>query len=142
MNKIEVFFSWFNKILQMKKSNKYFLLFAIGLLLHACTYDFIVKEELPPVDPTVPVSFSTQIIPIFISSCIACHKPGGQAPDLSTPNAYNSIKTMNLANTTAPETSLIYTYPSPTTTMHAWKKYSAAEAQLVLTWIQQGALNN
>jgi hypothetical protein len=126
----------------MKKSNIYFLLFVFGLLLNACTYDFIVKEELPPVDPNVDVLFSTQIIPIFEAKCTACHKPGGTAPDLTAANAYNSIKTMNLANTAAPETSLIYTYPSPTTTLHNWKKYSAAEAQLVLTWIQQGAKNN
>jgi mono/diheme cytochrome c family protein len=126
----------------MKKSNIYFLLFVFALLLNACTYDFIVKEELPPVDPTVDVLFSTQIVPIFAASCVSCHKPGGTAPDLTAPNAYNSIKTMNLANTAAPESSLVYTYPSPTTTLHTWKKYSAAEAQLVLTWIQQGAKNN
>ena len=126
----------------MKKSNIYFLLFVFGLLLNACTYDFIAEEELPPVDPTVTISFSTQIIPIFTDKCVACHKPGSTAPDLTAANAYNSIKTMNLANTAAPETSLIYTYPNPTSTMHTWKKYSAAEAQLVLTWIQQGAKNN
>jgi hypothetical protein len=127
----------------MKKSNIYFLLFVIGLILNACTYDFIVKEELPPIDVTVPVSFATQIVPIFNNSCVSCHKPGGQAPDLTAANAYNSIKTMNLANTAAPETSKIYTEPNPANTaVHTWKKYTAAEAQLVLTWIQQGAKNN
>jgi len=127
----------------MKRSKLYFLLFVFGLLLNACTYDFIVKEELPPVDPTVPVSFSAQIIPIYTNSCIACHKTGGQALDLTDANTYNSIKTMNLANTAAPETSKIYTEPNPANTaVHTWKKYSESEAQLVLTWIQQGALNN
>ncbi len=127
----------------MKKSKLYFLLAVIGLLLNACTYDFIVKEELPPVDPTVDILFATQIAPIFTSNCIACHKTGGQAPDLSsTASAYANIKSMNLVSTATPATSLIYTYPSPTTTIHTWKKYSAAEAQLVLTWIQQGAKNN
>jgi hypothetical protein len=127
----------------MKKSNIYFLLFVFGLLLNACTYDFIAKEELPPVDPNVDVSFSTQIAPIFTSKdCIACHKQGSQAPDLTAPNAYNSIKTMNLANTAAPESSIIYVKPNPDTVPVHYKKYSAAEAQLVLTWIQQGAKNN
>jgi hypothetical protein len=125
----------------MKKSKLYFLLFAFGLLLNACTYDFIVVEELPTINPNVELSFSTQIAPIF-SGCVSCHKAGSQAPDLSAAAAYAAIKSMNLANTTAPETSLIYTFPSPTTTIHAWKKYSAAEAQLVLTWLQQGAKNN
>ncbi len=126
----------------MKKSNFYILLFVFGLLLNACTYDFIAEEELPPVDPTVDVLFSTQIVPIFTAKCINCHKPGGESPDLTAANAYNSLKSGNYYNTAAPATSLIYTYPSPTTTMHTWKKYSAGEAQLVLTWIQQGAKNN
>jgi len=128
----------------MKKSNIYFLLFVIGLLLNACTYDFIVKEELPPVDTTVPVSFSKQIVPIFTTEgCVGCHKPGGQAPDLTAANAYNSIQSMKLVNTATPASSIIYTEPDPANTAkHTWKKYTAAEAQLVLTWIQQGAKNN
>jgi hypothetical protein len=124
----------------MKKLNKYLLLFLFGLLLNACTYDFIVKEELPPIDVTVPVSFSTQIVPIFANSCVSCHKTGGQSPDLSAANAYNGIKTMNLVNATTPESSIIYAFPGSSS--HSWKGYSASEAQLVLTWIQQGAKNN
>jgi len=126
----------------MKKSNIYFLLFVIGLLLNACTYDFILKEELAPVDPTVDILFATQITPIFTNGCVSCHKTGGQAPDLSAANAYASIKSMNLVNAAAPESSPIYNYPNPASTIHTWKKYSAAEAQLILTWIQQGAKNN
>ena len=124
----------------MKKLNKYLLLFLFGLLLNACTYDFIVKEELPPIDVTVPVSFSTQIVPIFTNSCVSCHKTGGQSPDLSAANAYSSIKTMNLVNATTPESSIIYAFPGSSS--HSWKGYTASEAQLVLTWIQQGAKNN
>jgi len=124
----------------MKKLNKYLLLFLFGLLLNACTYDFIVKEELPPIDVTVPVSFSTQIVPILTNSCVSCHKTGGQSPDLSAANAYSSIKTMNLVNATTPESSIIYAFPGSSS--HSWKGYAASEAQLVLTWIQQGAKNN
>ncbi len=126
----------------MKKSNIYFLLFVIGMILNACTYDFIVKEELPTIDPTVSILFASQIAPIFANSCVSCHKTGGQAPDLSAANAYNNLKSMTLYNTSTPESSLIYTYPNPTSTLHTWKKYSDAEAQLVLTWIKQGAKNN
>ena len=127
----------------MKKFTTYFLLFTVGLLLNACTYDFIAEEELPPVDPNVDVLFSTQIVPIFNSKCVDCHKPGGTAPDLTAANAYNSIMSMNLVNTANPPSSIIYTYPDPANaSTHSWKKYSAAEAQLVLTWIQQGAKNN
>ena len=126
----------------MKKSNIFFLLFVFALVFNACTYDFIVKEELPPINPDVDVLFSTQIVPIFTDKCVACHKPGGEAPDLTAANAYNSIKSLNLANTAAPATSVIYTFPNYQAPTHTWKQYSAAEAQLVLTWIQQGAKNN
>jgi hypothetical protein len=127
----------------MKKSNIYVLLFVFGLLLNACTYDFIVKEELPLVDPTVDILFASQIAPIFVSNdCIACHKTGGQAPDLTVANAYANIKSMNLVNTTTPESSILYNYPNPASSTHTWKKFSAADAQLILIWIQQGAKNN
>jgi len=130
----------------MKKSNIYFLLFALGLFLNACTYDYIAvppKEEPPVVDPTVTILFATQITPIFVSKCVACHTTGGTAPDLTAANAYAAIKAKSLINATTPESSLIYTYPNPANaSLHSWKKYSAAEAQLVLTWLQQGAKNN
>jgi len=126
----------------MKKSYIYSLLFVFALVLNACTYDFIAEEELPPVDPNVDVLYSTQIQPIFTDKCVACHKPGGEAPDLTAANSYNSIKSTNLVNLTTPASSVIYTFPGYQATTHTWKQYSAAEAQLVLTWIQQGAKNN
>ena len=127
----------------MKKSYIYFLLFAFGLLLNACAYDFIVKEELPPVDIKVPVTFAAKIAPIFISNqyqCISCHKTGGTAPDLTAANAYNSLNTLKLIDTTTPASSKILAIPGSST--HTWAKFSAAESQLILTWIQQGAKNN
>ena len=127
----------------MKKSNIYFLLFAFGLLLNACTYDFIVKEELPQIDPTVSIIFSSQIAPIFTNSqylCTSCHKPGGQSPDFTVANVYNSLITMNLIDTTTPASSKILTFPGSAS--HSWAKFSASESQMILTWIQQGAKNN
>ena len=127
----------------MKKSNIYFLLFAFGLLLNACTYDFIVKEELPQVDPTVTILFATQVAPIFISNqyqCTSCHKTGLTAPDLTAANAYNSLNTLKLIDTTTPASSKILTFPGSAS--HSWAKFSASESQLILTWIQQGAKNN
>ena len=127
----------------MKKSTFYFLLFAFVLLLNACTYDFIVKEELPPVDPTVTILFATQIAPLFSSNqyqCISCHKTGGQVPDLSVANAYSSLNTLKLIDTTTPASSKLLTFPGSAS--HSWAKLSASESQLILTWIQQGAKNN
>lgn len=126
----------------MKRSQIYILLFFIAVTVSSCTYDFIKKAE--PVNPSTPVSFATQILPIFNnnSNCTACHKPGGEPPDYTTANAYNSIISNNVVNTSAPETSLLYTFPAPATGTHTWKKYTDNQAQLVLLWIQQGANNN
>ncbi len=127
----------------MKKSNICFLLFVFGLLLNACTYDFIVKEELPPVDPTVTILYASQIAPIFVSNqyqCTSCHKTGATAPDLTAANSYASLNTSKLIDTATPANSKILTFPG--SSAHSWAKYSAAESQLILTWIQQGAKNN
>ena len=108
--------------------------------LTACNYDFIEIEK-----PGGKVLFSTQVEPVFNNNdnCTSCHKTGGQVPDLTTGNAYNSIVSMNLVNTTDPPSSLLYKVPDPgNSSEHTWKKYSAAEAELVLTWIEQGALDN
>ena len=108
--------------------------------LTACNYDYIEIEK-----PAGDVHFSSQIEPIFNNNdkCTSCHKPGGEAPDLTTGNAYNSIVSMKLVNTTDPPSSPLYKVPDPgNSSEHTWKKYSAAEAELVLTWIEQGALDN
>ena len=74
--------------------------------------------------------------------CIACHKTGGQAPDLTSANAYSQISS-KYVKTASAETSLIYTEPAPANAaVHTWKKYSASEAALVLAWIKEGAKNN
>ena len=87
-----------------------------------------------------PISFSTQVQPIFDAKCISCHKAGGTMPDLTAANSYTQVVPKYIDAT--PENSEIYSFPSPTTTVHAWKKYSSNEANLVLTWIKEGAKNN
>ena len=74
---------------------------------------------------------------------MSCHfsGTGGHSPDLTSTDVYSEIVPA-LVNTTAPESSIIYDYPSPSTDKHSWKKYSPAQAAYVLTWIQEGAKNN
>lgn len=126
--------------MNMKKSKIYLLIALLGLVFSACEYDFEAVEVIPPVEGDV--SFSASINPIFQNKCASCHKVGGvkPVPDLTTDNAYNSINSAKYINTDSPESSLIYTEPSPDGTHGG--KYSRAEAALVLTWIQQGAQNN
>lgn len=127
------------------KTLKY--IFVIGLLvsgLGGCKYDFIVPEEIPVSDPDNPVSFATQIVPIFTTdNCTSCHftGTGGHSPDLTGTNIYSEIVPA-LVDTLDPESSIIYDYPAPSTDKHSWKKYSSAQAAYILTWIEEGAKNN
>lgn len=118
------------------------ILFLVAIL-GACKYDFIVPEDILVIDPDDPdapeVSFAADILPIF-NNCTACHDTGGQSPDLTTGNAYNSINSNRYINKETPEESKIYTEPAPTG-KHP-KKYTAAQSALILGWIAQGAKNN
>jgi hypothetical protein len=116
--------------------------FVVTILFSQCKYDFIVPETITPPDPDGdPISYSTQIQPIFTAKCVSCHKPNGTMPDLTSNNSYNQVVPDQI-NTSKPEESLIYTFPAPSTSVHSWKKYSANEANLVLIWITEGAENN
>lgn len=107
-------------------------------LLGGCEYEFVEPEFIPP--PTDTVSFSTDIMPIFNTSCnmSGCHAAGAFAPDLSPANAYSNLQN-GFINTADPSSSLIYTAMA-TGSMKSFT--TPAEASVVLGWIQQGALNN
>lgn len=119
------------------------LTFTLAGMLFSCEYVHIVPEAPPEIDPEVPISFATQIETIFNTgnNCTACHKTGGTSPDLSTGQAYASIvpALINTVDTTA---SIIYWHAHPSSTTHAWKKYTVGEATIILEWIKQGAKNN
>jgi len=94
---------------------------------------------------TRDVSFASDILPIFNSSCNSsgCHNSGGKAPDLSSPNAYSSLSGSGYINTTEPVNSELYLWmtgkkgvPMPVSGIN--KDYNA----LILAWIKQGAQNN
>ncbi|NTW25957.1 MAG: hypothetical protein HGA37_14765 [Lentimicrobium sp.] len=112
---------------------------ALMTLLSGCEYEFVEPEVGPP--PPDVVSFSTDIMPIFNASCnmSGCHAVGAFDPDLSPANAYSSLSDGDYINTANPENSLIYTSMA-TGSMKSFTNTS--EANLVLAWIQKGALNN
>ncbi len=111
----------------------------LAFFITACNYDFVVEPELPPIDPDVEISFKDEIAPIFDAArCLGCHG-GNISPNLTAAAAYNSIVPA-LVNTGNPEESRIYTHALPSTN-HP-QKYSAAQAALLLAWIEQGAKNN
>ena len=129
----------------MKKHHNYFLIFISLLFLagfSSCQYE---NPYVTPINPQTKVSFSKDIQPIFTGTdnCVACHDGVNENPDLKPGSAYQSIMSMNLVDTTSPESSLIYWEPNPdNTAAHTWQKYSASEAALILQWIKQGAKDN
>lgn len=107
--------------------------------LQSCQYDW-----LDPIDPVIPdvVSYSANIQPIFDRSCNSsgCHSTGGVSPDLTPANAYNDLLAKNMINTASPESSRLYTKCATGGSMN--KFCQPGDPEIILKWIQEGALNN
>jgi hypothetical protein len=133
----------------MKKRSIFLIIVLFTLFMGSCKYSFIVPiaddvptDTVPDSIPGEGVSFSKQIQPIFDYKCITCHKSGSTKPYLTTDVSYNQVVPAHV-NSTKPEESDIYKYPAPAnSSLHTWKKYNSSEANLVLTWIKEGAKNN
>lgn len=111
---------------------------ALIALLSGCEYDYIQPDNAPI---TTEVKFSSDIIPIFETSCnmSGCHSAGATPPDLSPANAYTDLFQTAMIDTITPTNSVLYT------SMHSgsMKKYSTpTQTQTILAWIEQGAKNN
>lgn len=114
------------------------------LLIPGCYKDKTVIFETGE-EVTRPVTFVSDLVPIFNSSCngSGCHTSGGIAPDLTAANAHNALMGGNYINLSDPQNSEIYLWmtgkkgtPMPVGGIN--KDYNA----LVLAWIKQGAQNN
>ncbi len=98
---------------------------------------------------TQPVSFNKDIIPILTASCVlnsSCHLGANgvnQGVDLDSAVAYNSIIRKELVSTSDPLSSLLYVeVRSGEMPIAPFPPLSTAQQNLILEWIQQGALNN
>ena len=88
-----------------------------------------------------PISFADNIqTPIFNVKCAGCHNSSSPAGglDLTEGNAYANINNATYINLGTPPQSLIYTKPL---TSHG-ATYSTSEADIVLAWIEEGAIDN
>ena len=132
----------------MKKYKIFLLTVAISFLVSACIYDFIAPEPVvtpPPPTGNETVSFETDIIPIFTAGkCTDCHKAGGlqPIPDLTADKAYSSIATAKYVNVDSPEDSYLYQHIYVDQNSHTHHKFTSDQADLVLTWIEEGAQDN
>jgi hypothetical protein len=124
----------------MKKHSIFFAIILVSLLFTGCKYDFILPEEVPPVDPNVPVLFAAEVAPIFTTNtCTQCHKPGSQSPDLTQSKVYSEL-VPKYVNTSSPETSIILVHPGSAN--HSQAKFTQSQLSVILAWITQGAKNN
>jgi hypothetical protein len=131
------FYIFITKISLMKKILLIIAIFAGLMAWQSCQYDWIEEEPVPE-----SVSLAVDIIPIFISGCNSsvCHGSGGVKPDLTAENAYTSLFEENQIDLTVPENSILYKKMATGGSMN--KYTSLGDSDLVLKWIQQGALNN
>lgn len=117
------------------------IMVAVILLFSAAAFVSCEKYSYDPpkADLTTPVSFQTDIIPIFTgNNCTSCHS-GGLPLDLRPANAFESLTSRGDINVGSPESSKIYTElnSSPHNT-----RCSVDDRNKILAWITQGALNN
>ena len=107
-------------------------------MFQSCEYEWIEPEdaEIPDV-----ISYSVHIQPIFDRGCngSGCHTSGGPDPDLTSGLSYNSLLSGGYVNTENPEGSSLYT----SVRFGSMQVYAQlGDADYILKWIQQGALNN
>lgn len=121
----------------MKKRAIFLILILFSLFINGCKYDFILPVETTPINNGgQPISFATQIVPIFADKCITCHNT--QAPLLTADVAYAQIMIKDV-NTASPASSKLYINAS---SGNHYAKVSATQAALILQWITEGANNN
>ncbi len=127
------------------------ILISVFLLFANCINN--VEDQVPDI-PDGPVSYATQIQPIFNNSCggSACHTNGGSRSnvDLSTyQDAINSIgalyqteviKPGNADN--SPLVDKLDSNPEFGSQMPLGRRISSQDIGLIIAWINQGAENN
>jgi len=132
----------------MNKINNLILVFVFlfTIILTSCEWEQLEKPVVI-IDDT-PISFATDVIPIFDASCnmSGCHNAGAIPPDLSAGGAYLNLTSLGYieADTANAAQSKLWkrmndgTMPPP-----AYGGLLADTVRYkVLNWIKQGALNN
>lgn len=118
------------------------LLFIVFFAFSACEKAYLTSQQ---VEITTPVSFSSDIIPIFNASCATtnCHVNGGPPPNLTPSKAYDELTMLGYVDTSNAESSVLYKVITATTNpMPPSGPLPAEEIGYILAWIKQGAQNN
>lgn len=121
------------------KGKHLYLAVIIVFTISACEYDNPVPIAQ---DTDIPISFSANIQPIFDAGCngLGCHSVGAIQPDLTPGNSYNALFLNDMIDTLNPANSGLY-ISITTGSMNGYLS-NANDAELILSWIKQGALDN
>lgn len=116
-----------------------------GLIETGCYSDQLEPEPVI-IDPVDTISFSAEILPLLVSGCAQsiCHGPGANAPVLTSQGAYGSLTGEGFVNTSEPLESELYLWLIGDGGRAIMPPSGRDEQliELVLGWMQQGALNN
>lgn len=118
------------------------LLLLTGVLFTGCYKDIIVPDVVSSEDgPPQPVSFKTELAPLFNANCTAagCHVSGAHKPYLATDISYNQIVGGGFVNLALPKESILYKEVNGGMAQYISSK---ADRQKVYDWIRNGAPNN
>ncbi len=136
------------------KKNRYrkvitaILIIIVGIAFHACKYDTLENE---PCQLNIPdkVSFHADILPVLRGNCstAGCHSGGNPTGHLNLEDslAYGELSHAGSGyiNTGNPTHSLFYSQLiSVSQPMPPNGKLDDCTIEMILRWIQQGALNN
>ena len=124
----------------MKKLLYTCLVVLLGLGIIGCYKDVILPETIAE-GPPQPVSYNTDLKPLFNASCAlaGCHVSGAHKPFMTPDISYLQIVNGGFVNTVVPKESILYIKINSD-----MKEYipSATDRQKVYDWIRNGAPNN
>jgi hypothetical protein len=128
----------------MKPKFKFFSVAVLSIFLASCEKEYYYTPA--PLDPTVPVSFTTEVVPIFTTSCLGsgCHGTGGIAPILTADKAYSELTTKGYVvdSLVIANNPLYVSMTSTTDPMPPDGILGSDKIDKVKTWIIQGYKNN
>ncbi len=127
-------------------NKKLIILSVVALMIIATTgcYKDIISPGQDPNGPPQAVSFSGDLLPLFITNCATsgCHDGvPAHKPSLVADKAYSALVEGGFVNTVVPHTSTIYT-EIKSGSMPPSGALKASDMQKVLDWIRNGAPNN
>ncbi|HEY5969433.1 MAG TPA: hypothetical protein VIU35_15745 [Chitinophagaceae bacterium] len=127
----------------MKNLLKYTgLLLLVIIGLSGCYKDIVIPQlASDPDGPPQPVSFSTELKPLFAAKCTdaGCHVTGAHKPYLTPDISYTQIVNGGFVNLALPKESILYKNIYGEMAQYI---SSSADKQKIYDWIRNGAPNN